>query len=399
MRQVRFRVWIFALLIVTCGQASLSLAGQTYTLRIRSRPGDKFAFDVSSSIKQKGQIVANGLPQPIDQAATQRRKGTMEILAVENNLPTAVRVTFTSDSSNGGTLGGQPAPQFPLAGKTVTVRRGQNGQVSNDLAQQVDEQTLGELDRMLDPDLSVYPNHPVAVGDEWDADTAALGRQFQLNPDDKVTLKCRFRAVQNLDGRDVAELALAGQVIKHDQGFILTTTHLDGVSLIDLATGETLQADMNGKMSSRGAKPGNGDGDVGKVVIDADGQLEMHLRVRGAGAGAAPPAADTPAVENPLARHAKTLAGSFKGDELSIDVMGDADHYTGTITRGEKSFPFTAHAEGNKLAGSFQAAGASFDFTATLDGETLTLSSDGNTYTMKRAATSVTAPPKNPLAD
>lgn len=399
MRHARLGGWVIALATVVCGQAAFSLAGQTFTLKIRSRPGDQFAFDVSSSIKQKGQIVSNGLSQPIDQSATQRRKGTMQVIAVENDLPTAIRVTFASDSSNKGTLGGQPAPPFPLAGKSVNLRRDKNGQVTNDLAEQPDDQTLAELQRMLDPDLSVYPNHPVAVGDEWEADSDALARQFQLNPGDKVTLKCRFRAVQNLDGHNVAELALNGEVVKHDQGFIVTTTRLDGVSLIDLASGETVRSDMTGKMSSRGTKAGNGDGDVGKVVIDASGELEMHQRVRPGGVGASPALADAAPAENPLARHMKTIAGSYKGDELAIEVNADEDRYTGTITRGEKSFPFTAHADGNKLAGSFRSAGASFDFVATLEGDTLTLSSDGNTYTMKRAAAPAKAAPKNPLGN
>jgi hypothetical protein len=373
---------------------------QTYTLKIRSRPGDKFAFDVSSSIKQKGQIVANGLPQPIDQSGTQARKGTLEILAAENDFPTAIRVTFASDSSNSGTLGGQAAPAFPLAGKTITLRRSQDGQVTNDLPQQPDDQTLAELDRMLDPDLSVYPTHPVAVGDEWNADSAALARQFQLGPDDKVSMKCRFRSVRNLDGHNVAEFALTGEVVKRDQGFIVTTTRLDGINLIDLANGQTLQTDVTGKMSSRGTKAGNGDGEIGKVSVDADGQLEMHQRVRTLASGANPPMAAAPAVENPLTRHIKALAGLYRGDELAVDVGGDAGHYTGTITRGDKTFPFTAHGDENKFSGSFQAAGASFDFTAILDGDTLTLTSDGNSYTMKRAAMPVTAaPPKNPLAE
>jgi hypothetical protein len=84
---------------------------------------------------------------------------------------------------------------------------------------------------------------------------------------------------------------------------------------------------------------------------------------------------------------------------LSVDLAGEEAHYTGTMAIHDKTFPLIAHAEGNKLIGTFQASGSSFSFTANLDGDTLTLVSDGNTYVMKRAPVVPAAPPpKNPLA-
>ena len=58
-----------------------------------------------------------------------------------------------------------------------------------------------------------------------------------------------------------------------------------------------------------------------------------------------------------------------------------------------QTFPVQATADGNALSGTFSSQGATFAFTATLDGTTLQLTSDGNTFTLTKEA------PKNPLGN
>ena len=48
---------------------------------------------------------------------------------------------------------------------------------------------------MLDPDTSLYPPHAVAVGDEWQANTAALAQQFQLGQGDQISIQCKLVAI------------------------------------------------------------------------------------------------------------------------------------------------------------------------------------------------------------
>ncbi|HEY2587611.1 MAG TPA: hypothetical protein VGI81_17830 [Tepidisphaeraceae bacterium] len=410
-RRVSMGVVPFALLLlmVTCNPAAAQQ--QTYTLKIRMSTGERWAFDITSAIKQKGDVTANGQQaQAIDTSATERRKGTIEILAVADGKPTAMKITFDPESSTTGSMNGQPAPAFALAGKTVTLRKGDNGAVTNDLPDQPDPQTLAELNRMLDPDTSVYPTHPVALNDEWDADTTGLAKQFQLGQDDKVSMKCKLLAVKDQDGRQVADVSVAGNIVKHDQGFIETTTTLGGVSRVDVLTGQVLNADIIGKMSSRGSRAVNGQNGQVTVAVNADGTLEIHERVNLQGGGQpvaqdnAPPMKPADAGrDNPLAPHGPpSFAGAFKGDELSIDLTGGAgDRYTGTLTLKDKKFPVTAHAEDNRLMGTFQSGGSSFDFSATLDGDGLKLTSGGSDYTMRRAPGAENPlgrpEPKNPL--
>lgn len=392
-----------------------AVAQQTYTLKIRMSAGERWAFDISSSIKQKGEVTANGQQaQAIDTSATERRKGTVEILAAAEGKPTAMKITFDTESATTGAMNGQPAPAFTLAGKTVTLRKGDGGAVTNDLPEQPDPQTLAELNRMLEPDTSVYPTHPVSVNDEWDADTAGLAKQFQLGEDDKISMKCKLLAIKEQDGRQVADVSVTGQIVKHDQGFIVTTTTLGGVSRVDLQTGQVLTADVLGKMASRGSRAVNGQNGQVTVAVNADGTLEIHQRVNpvgGGGQGGQPIAQDNappmkPAEggrDNPLAPHGPPpFVGAYKGDDLSIDLTGgEGDRYTGTMTLKDKKFPVTAHAEGNRLLGTFQSGGTSFDFSATIEGDTLKLTSGGSDYTMRRApgADNPLAKPgaKNPL--
>lgn len=429
--QMGWGVMVVLTLLLSARHPSAAAAEQqqAYTLKLQTAPGERWSFDVSTAIKQKGEVTANGQPaQAIDQSANQRRKGTLEVLAVADGKPTAIKVTFDAQSANTGTLGGQAAPAFALAGKTITLRR-EGANITNDLPEQPDEQTRAELDRLLDPDTSVYPTRPVAVNEEWDADAGSLGRQFQLGNDDKVSMKCKLLAVKDIGGgRQVADVSLAGEVVKHDQGFVETTTTLNGVTRIDVASGQVLNADILGKMSSRGNRTANdASGKQVAIAVNADGTLEMHQQVRPLGASAAPAAeASAPAAtpsgnvavmkpadakattaDNPPAPRppASIFNGSFKGDELSIDLSADeGDRYTGTMRLRDKQFPVTAHAEGARLLGTFQSGGTNFDFSASLDGDTLKLTSGGSDYTMRRAGGSTSAEnplgkpaPKNPL--
>ena len=113
---------------------------------------------------------------------------------------------------------------------------------------------------------------------------------------------------------------------------------------------------------------------------------------------------ERPAPQNPLERErpaapANPLAGAFKGEELSADFQIAGAKVTGSITKGGKQYRVTGTAQGNRVVGAFEVAGVEFNFAATLEGETLTLDSEGNKYTMKKVGGAAPAPerPRNPL--
>lgn len=51
------------------------------------------------------------------------------------------------------------------------------------------------------------------------------------------------------------------------------------------------------------------------------------------------------------AQFAKAIVGKFANDAMSMLVELNQGNYQGTITRGDKSFPFTAEIKGTKLIG------------------------------------------------
>jgi hypothetical protein len=87
------------------------------------------------------------------------------------------------------------------------------------------------------------------------------------------------------------------------------------------------------------------------------------------------------------------FSGKYEGANLSIEIVPDHGAYTGTIRLGGQAFPLTAHEEAGQLAGTFRSQGESFNFNATLQGNSLTLVSGGATYALKQVS-----PPVNPLA-
>jgi hypothetical protein len=102
--------------------------------------------------------------------------------------------------------------------------------------------------------------------------------------------------------------------------------------------------------------------------------------------------------------------GKFSDGKLTAQWVhlgnqaGAADSYAGTISLGQQQFQSTAHADGQAIEGDFLAGANSFPFSGKLDGETLTLTTGGATYTLQRQAAAVnplgggeTAAPVNPL--
>lgn len=93
-------------------------------------------------------------------------------------------------------------------------------------------------------------------------------------------------------------------------------------------------------------------------------------------------------VSNPLAPHEQRqgFAGTFAGDGLTLELQGSHGHYTGHLRFDERTFPLAAQAVGNTLSGTFESGGSRFEFSATLEGHTLTFTSGGATYVLTQAA-------------
>ncbi len=77
-------------------------------------------------------------------------------------------------------------------------------------------------------------------------------------------------------------------------------------------------------------------------------------------------------------------------------AAGDAGAFQGTITVQGATYPVKGRSGAPKLVGTFAVQGHDFPFTATLQGEVLTLVSEGTTYTLRKERP---AQPTNPLGN
>lgn len=128
------------------------------------------------------------------------------------------------------------------------------------------------------------------------------------------------------------------------------------------------------------------------------------LMLFSASGGDKPAAADTPVTEEPKPSRgdaaSSSYAGTFKGADLTITLRPGTGkgEYTGSIQMGGKSIPVKAKAVPQGLEGSFESEGASFEFRAKRDGQTLLLNSDGTTHMLLEQGGSAATRPANPLA-
>ncbi|HEY3332640.1 MAG TPA: hypothetical protein VGK19_21595 [Capsulimonadaceae bacterium] len=100
-------------------------------------------------------------------------------------------------------------------------------------------------------------------------------------------------------------------------------------------------------------------------------------------------AATAQAVEKPA------IVGTYTGDGLSMRVARNGDAYQGAITLDGAEMPYTATLSGSVLTGRFKAGDSEYDFTATVTGGSMTLTSGGQSYKLVRAGASPSpaAPP------
>ena len=88
-----------------------------------------------------------------------------------------------------------------------------------------------------------------------------------------------------------------------------------------------------------------------------------------------------------------SMAEKYSDGQLTVELAGTGDSLTGTFTLNNQQFPVVARSNSANIEGTFTVGSDAFPFTATLDGSTLTLTSGGKTYSLKRIS-----PPANPLA-
>ena len=95
-----------------------------------------------------------------------------------------------------------------------------------------------------------------------------------------------------------------------------------------------------------------------------------------------------------LAKGAEGWGGTYTTNaELTLNLVGAGQAYTGTVSLGNRTFPLSAREKAGVLEGRFSSGELQFEFKAAVEGDGLTFTTDGTAYSLSRQ----TANP-NPLA-
>jgi len=95
-----------------------------------------------------------------------------------------------------------------------------------------------------------------------------------------------------------------------------------------------------------------------------------------------------------LAKGAEGWGGTYTTNaELTLNLVGAGQAYTGTVSLGNRTFPLSAREKAGVLEGRFSSGELQFEFKAAVEGDGLTFTTGGTAYSLSRQ----TATP-NPLA-
>lgn len=311
-----------AALLLLCAGAARS--AERYELQPRFREGQSWSFEQRGELQQSSTTSAPGQPpQQLQQTMRQMRTGSVVVLAVNDGMPTSIRITFGSDCATEMQVAGRKQPvAVPFAGQTVTVTRDARGQVQHDFKGAADPSVLEELTGYLPATRDSFPPRPLAIGEEWEPDTAALRQSHAMGPQDHLSVKARLVAIRDFDGRRVAEIETTWSITKQ-QGEGQMQNDVRGTSLVDLDTGNTLRSQFAGTSSMRGSQqmqqPG---GQAVTVQMQSEGSSRMQFTARPLDeaprtnspsvsvAGSAPPAGPSPRAQTRTGPTATAVAAA-----------------------------------------------------------------------------------------
>lgn len=404
--------WVFVAAVSALVTSSAN-AQDKVTLRMNLKPGMTWTFEQSQEMTANNKATFNGQTQPFNSKGSSSRSGKAQVVSVgPDGSATSLRITFDDNLSSSQEMNGQrQVMPFAYAGKTVTVTRGPNGNVTDDFQGQADPASTAELHNAIEGFRALFPKQPVAVGEEWPADNALLAKLMQLqNPNDRAGATMKLLGSKQVDGRDVAEVKVSTAVQSQPQPQLDVQMVMQGTVLIDKESGQVLASDLKGTSTSKGTGSEMGpDGPV-QYQLEGDGTIAIKSTTKIVGKGGEVADGPGPFIAPPpgnVGAGGDVMAGTYADEKIILKLEEAGRGFGGTITMGDQKFPITARAgEGGKITGQFDAAGEKFDFSGSLDGNTLKLETGGTTYTLKKAggrnplAPGGDAPkPKNPLGD
>ncbi len=258
---------LISALSLTLLLAAGAAAGEKLTIVPAWQAGDAGRFSSETVVRQ--QVRARGDTPAGEQRLRQVRQGVFEVLAATDGRPTSVRVTFSRACAN--EAGGKAAPA-PLAGRTVTLTRGADGQLVAAPAEAAPAALLPELVPFLDLGAAWLPPQPVAPGDTWTVTRDRLVGHLLLQDGEQAEGRCQFLRRRTVDGRERAQIGVAATVLRRPSAQLELVMELTGSLETDVAKGGTVSTTLTGRLHLRaGAAAGGATDGTGAASADGSG--------------------------------------------------------------------------------------------------------------------------------
>ncbi len=211
-------------------------------------------------------------------------KGTVEVVAAEGGIPSAVRIAY--DPSTHAVMANKNQA-YHFAGQTITFKLGESGDVVYEGGSGLDDHDRQQLviDAMffLDPPLYITPKAvPVHAGDAWENKDPSWRLAKSVAGTRSESAKCKLLAVRQSDGRKQVEIDFTMKFTAQSNTF-----EGAGPVIADADTGATLWWHAKGPVRSKFDK------------YDYVGTMEFYFAVRSLDQGA--PKADAPKADAPKA--------------------------------------------------------------------------------------------------
>jgi hypothetical protein len=392
---------VVSLVTLATFATSPAVADQRYELRPRFTVGQRWSeqrtntFEMSTTVKDDTQIYDRN-----EQSTRAVLELEWEVLAIDHGIPTAARVKFgpgceTQIQQNGASQ----TIRHAAAGTVVTARLLPDGEVQYDPATANHPDVEATFAELFEINPGAFPRQPIAVGESWDWDQAAIADAFGGGTEDKSSIRCTLKSVAIDHGREIGEIEFKVNIQKGEaqEGggqriATLSESTLAGRGKMDITAGRMIELKLSGDVVMNGILYGaDGQGNMQpQADITGTGKMGLESRARllaGAGSTPAP-------TSRPQASEGGDFAGEYTNPEIKLTLTATGSGYTGTLRLNERDFPVRGTSEGAVLRGQFQSEDHWFDFDATLMGATLKLITGGKTHTLQKKVV-----PKNPLGE
>jgi hypothetical protein len=134
----------------------------------------------------------------------------------------------------------------PFIGKQIIVERKDDGTAVNDFGGKADPDALDLISSLLTPDQDFYPDHPVAVGDTWEA-SDKYKQHMGMGKDDTFKCVCKLESVRSIDGKQLAGIAYSMAIVRHDEEHVESDVEEGGTFTVDIAAGQIIKSEQGGK--------------------------------------------------------------------------------------------------------------------------------------------------------